>query len=95
MITYMNEYDEEDARVLFSDVEIKLGGETYSCDGEAYYEDVIKDRDESGTFLLFEGLKLDVVLSSRWDEGVGDWVESPEMDDNEELLGELLDYLEA
>jgi len=35
MVTYMNQYDDEDCRVLFNDVEVELNGVVYGCEGHS------------------------------------------------------------
>jgi len=93
MVTYMNQYDDEDCRVLFNDIEVELNGVVYGCEGEAVYQTRLRYDEEDGKGWTFEDLEIDVLISYRWDDEA-EWIESPEMDDNEDLRRAVLEYLE-
>lgn len=92
MVTYMNQYDDDDCRVLFHDIEVELNGVVYGCEGEAVYQTRLRYDEEDGKGWTFEDLEIDVLISYRWDGE--DWIDAPEMIDDEALVEKLIFYLE-
>ena len=81
-----------DETIKFYDVQIVLDGAEYSCDGEAEYQTVNSSREEWGTEYEYEDLEITELSVKRWDGE--DWIDAPEMIDDEALVEKLIFYLE-
>lgn len=81
-----------DETIKFYDVQIVLDGVEYSCDGEAEYQTVNSSREEWGTEYEYEDLEITELSVKRWDGE--DWIDAPEMIDDEALVEKLIFYLE-
>ena len=81
-----------ETKVVFHDKQIEVNGAEYSCSGSAEYQKIEKDWDEEGYFFTREELVLDDFTVSRWDGE--DWIDAPEMIDDEALVEKLTFYLE-
>ena len=81
-----------DETIKFYDVQIVLDGAEYSCDGEAEYQTVNTSREEWGTEYEYEDLEITELSVKRWDGE--DWIDAPEMIDDEALVEKLIFYLE-
>ena len=81
-----------DETIKFYDVQIVLDGAEYSCDGEAEYQTVNTSREEWGIEYEYEDLEITELSVKRWDGD--DWVDAPEMIDDEALVEKLIFYLE-
>ena len=81
-----------DETIKFYDVQIVLDSVEYSCDGEAEYQTVNSSREEWGTEYEYEDLEITELSVKRWDGE--DWIDAPEMIDDEALVEKLIFYLE-